>query len=61
MVAISVAFFVLPNNTLTGGVAGVAVALKSFIAIYTIRMANQHIDDRTLYCWLQFFWGRRLH
>ena len=25
MVAVSVAFFVLPNNTLTGGVAGVAV------------------------------------
>lgn len=31
MVAISVAFFVLPNNTLTGGVAGVAVALKPLL------------------------------
>lgn len=31
MVAVSVAFFVLPNNTLTGGVAGVAVALKPLL------------------------------
>ena len=31
MVAVSVAFFVLPNNTLTGGVAGVAVSLKPLL------------------------------
>ena len=47
MVAISVAFFVLPNNTLTGGVAGVTIC--------TIRMADQHIDDWTLRCWCNFF------
>ena len=31
LVAVSVAFFILPNNTLTGGVAGVAVALKPIL------------------------------
>ena len=37
MVAVSVAFFVLPNNTLTGGVAGVAVALKPLLLFSNIQ------------------------
>ena len=41
MVAVSVAFFVLPN--------------KAVAAIYSICMAYQYIDDRTLYCWCYFF------
>ena len=52
MVAVSVAFFVLPNNTLTGGVAG---GIKTVVAIYSIGMVDQHIDDWTLYCGSRFF------
>ena len=56
MVAISVAFFVLPNNTLTGGVAGVAVALKPLLPfVSSVWLADQHIDDWTLRCWRNFF------
>ncbi len=41
LVAVSVAFFVLPNDTLTGGVAGVAVALKPiFPFIPSVWMIN---------------------
>lgn len=55
MVAVSVAFFVLPNNTLTGGVARCCRGIKTIITICTIRMADQHIDDWTLRCWCNFF------
>lgn len=55
MVAVSVAFFVLPNNTLTGGVAGVAVALKPLLPFIPSVWIDQHIDDWTLYCGSRFF------
>lgn len=55
MVAVSVAFFVLPNNTLTGGVARCGSGIKTVVAIYSIGMVDQHIDDWTLYCGSRFF------
>ena len=54
MVAVSVAFFVLPNNTLTGGVAGVAVSLKPLLPfVPSVWLINILM--------VQFFWGRHLH
>ncbi|MBQ0064605.1 MAG: YitT family protein [Firmicutes bacterium] len=40
LVAVSVAFFILPNDILSGGVAGVAVALKPVLAFDSILLIN---------------------
>ena len=40
VVACSVSFFILPNNILTGGVAGVAVALHPVLPIDTVLMID---------------------
>ena len=40
IVACGVSFFVLPNNILTGGVSGVAVALEPLIHIDPVWMIN---------------------
>ena len=60
MVAVSVAFFVLPNNTLTGGVACVAVALKPLLPfVPSVWLIN--ILMIGLYVVGAIFWGRHLH
>ena len=40
VVACSVSFFILPNNILTGGVAGVAVALHPIFPVDTVIMID---------------------
>ena len=40
VVACSVSFFILPNNILTGGVAGVVVALHPVLPIDTVLMID---------------------
>ena len=40
VVACSVSFFILPNNILTGGVAGVSVALKPIIPLDSVLMID---------------------
>ena len=40
VVACSVSFFILPNNILTGGVAGVAVALHPILPVDTVLMID---------------------
>lgn len=40
LVAVSVAFFILPNDILSGGVAGVAVALKPLLEVNSVLLIN---------------------
>ena len=45
IVACSVSFFILPNNILTGGVAGVAVALHPILPVDTVLMIDVKTEE----------------